>query len=168
MFKKIYAVIIFFSIFSVSANSQNNIRTDTTIIPAKEYRTGVFHNFIFGMHWRDVWTEPIKVELLDLNKFAGGLTPSRKGGGLQTRTLHLTGADGLDYKFRSIDKNPAKMLPEDLKETFVADVTKRPGELCKSIRTISCCKFVKSCWRFTGNTSISFYARQFRLGKIQR
>ncbi|MCH8325398.1 MAG: hypothetical protein IIB83_02365, partial [Bacteroidetes bacterium] len=125
MFKKNFTIIFFFFISSVIVYSQNSktIR-DTTIVPAIEYEAGGFHEFIFGKHWRDVWATSIKVKILDLNNFAGGLTPSKKGGGLQTRTLHFTGADGLDYKFRSINKYPAKMLPNDLKETFVDDVLK--------------------------------------------
>jgi len=121
-YSSLIIVLIFFSSFNFA--QLNLTPKDTTIIPGKEYEAGAFHKFIFGKHWRDVWTTPIKVKILDLNKFAGGLTPSRKGGGLQTRTLHFIGADGLDYKFRSIDKDPAKMLPDDLKETFVAAVLK--------------------------------------------
>ncbi|MCH8942627.1 MAG: BamA/TamA family outer membrane protein [Bacteroidetes bacterium] len=125
MLKKNISIIFFFFIYSVFVCSQNSkTLRDTTIIPAIEYEAGGFHEFIFGKHWRDVWVTSIKVKILDLNNFAGGLTPSKKGGGFQTRTLHFTGADGLDYKFRSINKYPAKMLPNDLKETFVDDVLK--------------------------------------------
>jgi len=117
--KIILLVLLFLLVQSESYSQVFNSPRDTIVVPGKEYKAGWFHKFIFGKHWRDVWTTPIKVKILDLNNFAGGLTPTRKGGGLQTRTLHLLGKDGLDYKFRSIDKDPARMLPDDLKETFV-------------------------------------------------
>lgn len=77
---------------------------------------------LFGSHWRDFWTLPVKVPVLDLATYAGGLTPLKKGGGMQTKSLKFTGADGRIYKFRSLDKDPAKVLPEALQRTLVADV----------------------------------------------
>ena len=52
-----------------------------TIITGEQYASSGFYEFWFGEHWREVWTTPIKVEILDLNEFAGGLTPIRRGGG---------------------------------------------------------------------------------------
>lgn len=93
-----------------------------TVIPGESYKSGWFHNFIFGKHWRDLWVMPLNVEVIDLNKFAGGLTPIKRGGGFQTKSLRFKGADGFQWKFRSIDKDPAAVLPKDLQETFAADV----------------------------------------------
>ena len=59
----------------------------------------------------------VKVEVLDLNNFAGGLVPIKRGGGLQTKSLRFIGADGRIWKFRSLDKDPSKVLPEDVKES---------------------------------------------------
>ena len=42
---------------------------------------------VFGGQWRDDWTTPIQVRKLDLATFDGGLTPSRRGGGPQTKNL---------------------------------------------------------------------------------
>jgi len=58
---------------------------------------------------------------LDLETFAGGLTPIEKGGGLQTTSLKFSGNDGRKYKFRSIDKDVKRSLPYDFKESVVAD-----------------------------------------------
>ena len=75
-----------------------------TVIPGKNYDAGVIHGFFFGSHWRDVWTTPVKVGVINLSKYGGGLTPTEKGGGLQTKALKFKGADGKEYKF---PKNPA-------------------------------------------------------------
>jgi hypothetical protein len=62
------------------------------------------------------------VEVLDLDKFAGGITPVRRGGGEQTKTLRFRNKKGVEYKFRSINKDPSKTLPEELRETLASDL----------------------------------------------
>jgi Omp85 superfamily domain len=90
----------------------------------KDYERSGFTELFLGKHWRDLWATPFEAGVLDLNKFGGGLTPYKKGGGLQTLSLRLKGNDGKMYKFRSIDKDPAKVLSPDLQETIVADLFK--------------------------------------------
>lgn len=93
-----------------------------TIVPAKDYEAGFLHELFFGAHWRELWTTPVKVGIVDLNKYGGGLTPTEKGGGLQTKALKFKGADGKEYKFRSLDKDPKKTLPLELQESIAKDI----------------------------------------------
>ena len=93
-----------------------------TIIPGPEYQAGWVHRLFFGDHWRSLWTSSIEVSVLDLETYAGGLTPIERGGGFQTKSLHFKGNDGKFYKFRSINKDPEKVLPSELRDTFVADI----------------------------------------------
>jgi hypothetical protein len=65
-----------------------------------------------GAGWRDLWTTSITVPVADLSLLGGGLTAVRLGGGMTTRTLHLDGADGRRYVFRSVDKEPADLLED--------------------------------------------------------
>jgi hypothetical protein len=91
---------------------------DTVVItPGARYRAGGLHNLFFGRHYRDLWATPIRVERLDLDRFAGGLRPTRLGGGKQTHSLRFAGADGREYQFRSVDKDPSPLLPENLRRT---------------------------------------------------
>ena len=92
-----------------------------TVIPGPEYDAGWLHRVLFGSNWRNLWTTPIQVEVLDLAHFANGLTPLKKGGGKQTTSLRLVGGDGKEYKFRSIDKDARKALPQDLQESIAGD-----------------------------------------------
>lgn len=93
-----------------------------TVVPGKGYETGWLHNIVFGEHWRSLWTLPLDVEVIDLDRFAGGITPVKRGGGFQTKSLRFQGKDGYVWKFRSIDKDPAAVLPEYLQKSIVADV----------------------------------------------
>ncbi len=65
---------------------------------------------------------PLEVPIIDLDKTAGGLTPIRRGGGMQTTSLHLEGGDGHFYLLRSVDKTAARSLPEGFRGTFIESV----------------------------------------------
>jgi hypothetical protein len=93
-----------------------------TVIAGAHYRAGWFHRLLLGAHYRDLWTTPIEVDVLDLSRVAGGLTPTRCGGRRQTRALRFLGADRREYVFRSVDKDPTLALPPDLRATFVRAV----------------------------------------------
>lgn len=83
------------------------------------YRAGAFHRFFLGEGYRSLWQAAIEVEVLDLGSFAGGLTPKKRGGGKQTASLTFECSEGREWKFRSIDKDPSAVLPEELRDTFV-------------------------------------------------
>lgn len=116
-------VVLFLLFYSVNfLSAQENEKKQITIAPGAQYKTGWFHNLIFGKHWRELWATPISVEVLDLTRFADGLTPIEKGGGLQTKSLRFKGNDGNIWKFRSIDKDPSKILPPVLRQSIFSDV----------------------------------------------
>ncbi|UCF20723.1 MAG: hypothetical protein JSU87_04745 [Gemmatimonadota bacterium] len=93
-----------------------------SIVPGPDYAAGSFHRFFWGDHYRDVWTTEIRVPVLDLQTYAGGLTPISAGGGYQTKSLWLRGADGKIYAFRSIYKNAGPLVPPVLRNTYVEDL----------------------------------------------
>lgn len=94
----------------------------TTTVIAGDYAAGGLHRFFFGAHYRDLWTTPVRVEILDLDNFAGGLKPLKRGGGFQTKSLRFEGKDSKQYAFRSINKDPSKVLIEELRDTFASDI----------------------------------------------
>lgn len=80
-----------------------------------------FHRALFGNGYRNVWTVPINVQVLDLNTFAGGLTAFQEGGN-QSRTLRLRAANGKVYQFRSTKKFLPRAMPDDLQDTPAGDL----------------------------------------------
>ena len=85
-----------------------------TVIPGEVYEAGALFRALSGSGYRNLWTTPIRVPVADLSTLGGGgLTAVEVGGGTTTQTLHLRGADGHRYVFRSVDKTPIELI-EDL------------------------------------------------------
>ncbi len=96
---------------------------DTVLVtPRGRYPAGPLHRWVLGNGHRELWATPIPAMVLDLGSFAGGLTPLRTGGGQQTRSLRLQGADGVVYNFRSIDKDASRTLDPILQQSLAADI----------------------------------------------
>jgi hypothetical protein len=71
------------------------VGTDSVMAtPGKRYQGGGLRRFLLGGTYRDLWATPIKVPVLDLHRFAGGLRPLKVGGGHQTKSLRFAAADG--------------------------------------------------------------------------
>jgi hypothetical protein len=81
------------------------------VVAGLHYEAGAVHRFLFGAGWRDLWTTPIEVPVLDLGRTAGGLRPVERGGGSQSQSLELMSGDGREFRFRSVDKDASQALP---------------------------------------------------------
>ncbi|MDP2365954.1 MAG: hypothetical protein Q8M94_19555, partial [Ignavibacteria bacterium] len=119
-----YAFIPCFDVESIVKESINKFHGTTKVVAGPEYEAGSFKRFLLGDHYRDSWTTEIEVPYLDLDTTKGGLKLLRKGGGRQTLSLKFTGAGGLRYTFRSVNKDPIKALDYDLRKTFVANIVR--------------------------------------------
>ena len=97
---------------------------DTThvAVPGGRFKKGGLGRWFYGSDYRQLWTTPIELPVLDLDTVGGGLSPMRPGGAGQSISLHFMGEDGRRYTVRSIDKDPSKRLMEELKDTVVEDV----------------------------------------------
>src|SRR5262245_21687565 len=84
--------------------------TEKGVAIGPEYRAGAFHRWLTGTDYRALWTTPLHIETLDLAATAGGLTPVMRVGGRETKALAMRGADGRDYTFRAINKDPTDVL----------------------------------------------------------
>jgi len=94
-------------------------------VGGKKYKAGFFKKILLGKLYRSSWTTAVTVPVLDMEKAKGGLTPTGTGGGRQTHSLSLSGADGRSYVFRSVDKDPVKALSPKLRKTFIAGLARQ-------------------------------------------
>ncbi len=89
------------------------------VVPGPQFRRGTLHRLLFGAHYRELWQRPLRVPTLDLARTHGGLVPTERGGGKQTKSLRFTARDGGTWVFRSLAKDPSPQLPPSLRETLV-------------------------------------------------
>ncbi len=92
------------------------------VVPGERFQAGAFRRWLYGDNYRNLWTTPIEIKVLDLDSVGGGLTPLRTGGAGQSISLHFTGEDGVRYAVRSMDKDATKRLTAALKNSVVSDV----------------------------------------------
>jgi len=87
------------------------------------YQGSRLRRFLLGDTYRDLWVAPIEVPVLDLSTFAGGLTPTKTGGGQQTRSLRLEDSFGNEFVFRLVDKG-GLTIPPGWEHTILEDITR--------------------------------------------
>ncbi|PVY41803.1 hypothetical protein [Pontibacter virosus] len=93
-----------------------------TVMAGQHYKRTGFHHLFWGKHYREVWATPVTVSVFDMKTAKGGLSVEKLGGGMQTTSLTLIDDNGFTYALRSLDKDPAGILPKFWRNTFVADV----------------------------------------------
>ncbi|MBI2615681.1 MAG: hypothetical protein HYW52_08415, partial [Gemmatimonadetes bacterium] len=100
-----------------------SVPDSVTLIPGARNGAGWLGRWLLGANYRDLWTQPIRVERLDLARFAGGLTPACQMGGSQTAALDLRGAEQRQYRFRLAGPDlTGAPLPGRSRRTPAADV----------------------------------------------
>ncbi|MCE7855954.1 MAG: hypothetical protein DYG97_05325, partial [Ignavibacteria bacterium CHB3] len=133
----------------------------------EHYAASGFYEFFFGKHWRDVWTTPVRVEVLDLNTFSGGLIPTERGGGMQTKSLRFQSVNGKIWKFRSIEKDPSKVLPEDLKESIAEDILQDQISSANPYASLVVSLILKSLNVLEAEPKLVFLPDDEKLGEFQ-
>lgn len=93
-----------------------------TVVPGPQFDKGSLYRFFWGTDYRREWNTPVRVPVLDLEAYAGGLRPVERGRAGQSQALFLEGADGQLYAFRSIVKSLAGAIPGVVLESPVGIV----------------------------------------------
>jgi hypothetical protein len=84
----------------VKASVYNKERTD---------KSNLYKNF-WGRHYRDLYGLEVTVPVAVLDTLFGGLTPIRKGGGNQTKSLRLADKNGREFNMRALKKSAQQFL----------------------------------------------------------
>ena len=92
------------------------------VVPGARYVASGFHTLLFGDDYRELWATTVRVPVLDVRSYDGGLVPLGEGGGRQSLSLKLVSKGGQEYRFRSVDKDPTKLLPRALRGSVAGDI----------------------------------------------
>src|SRR5258708_1789022 len=120
--KKIIVAIIFSLLLQSTLLAQIDTIHYKTIPADTRFTAGKWKSLWWGKHWRDEWLLPLSFPVFDWDTAAGGVTPLKKGGGHETKSLRVKGKDGKEYVVRTMYKSLDVLIPEEFKGSFVEDI----------------------------------------------
>jgi hypothetical protein len=148
------------------------LQTDSSsakVIPNPYYnKAGGLKRFLLGHHYRKEWATPVEVEVMNFDTTAGGLTPLKLGGGMQTKSLRLKGADGKEYVLRSVNKDPSKALPPEFRGTFANDVLQDQISSSFPYAALVVAELAKAADIYQISPRIVYVPNSPRLGQFQK
>lgn len=136
------------------------------VIADAGYKKKGTRRWLLGDHYRKEWIAPVKVPVVDLGTFQGGLTAKKEGGGKQTQSLRLQSTvDGeKQYVIRSIEKYPDKAIPQEFAGTFVSEFVKDQVSSANPFAPLVVAKLAEAAGIFHTNPKMVFVAHSPRLG----
>lgn len=106
----------------IALTNESCIEQDSiTVAIAPEYdAVNGSHRFWFGENYRKLWATPTTLKVFYIEK--EGLKILQQGGGQQTKSLRMADSTGKEWVLRTVQKDPAKALPENLRSTVAKTV----------------------------------------------
>ncbi|MCX7549950.1 metallophosphoesterase [Xanthomarina sp. F2636L] len=83
---------------------------NASIYTKEETNKSSFHKFLWGKRYREDYSTLVSAPVVYLDTLMGGLKPFRKGGGTQSKSLHLKTSDGTRYVMRAMKKQANQFL----------------------------------------------------------
>ncbi|GAB1309640.1 metallophosphoesterase [Urechidicola sp. KH5] len=85
--------------------------TTSSVYRPEETKKSKAQSALLGKHYRDVYSKTVRVPIVQIDTLFGGLTPIRKGGGMQSRSLRLVHKEtGKEYVMRAIRKSATQFF----------------------------------------------------------
>ena len=88
----------------------------------KYTKINFFKKLFLGKNYRKEWNEPVQFKTFNIKTEQGGFTIKSLGGGKQTKSLKLIDSKGREWSLRTIDKDPEKAIPDNLKGTVAQEI----------------------------------------------
>jgi hypothetical protein len=128
MMRRAIVVLILSAILAVPAAAQLDpppkVGDKTaTVAAGTRYQGGGLRRFFLGDTYRDLWATPITVPVLNISTYAGGLRPTKMGGGAQTKSVRFLDARGSEYVFRLVDKDN-QSVPEGFEGSIIESISR--------------------------------------------
>lgn len=97
--------------------------TQSASIYTKEAATkSGFYKTLWGNHYREFYGMDVNADVVLLDTLMGGLTPVKRGGGQQSKSLRLEDKDGKQFVMRALKKSTTKFLQTNaFQETYIGD-----------------------------------------------
>lgn len=93
-----------------------------SIFTVEETTHNSTYNFLWGKRYAEDYSVPVAAKVVYIDTLLGGLSPIRKGGGNQSKTLHLKASDGRRYVMRAMKKQATQLIQNGMfKDQYVGD-----------------------------------------------
>ena len=81
-----------------------------------------FYKALWGRHYRKYYGKEVNAPVVLLDTLMGGLTPIKRGGGQQSKSLRLEDKDGKQFVMRALKKSTIKFLQANaFQEAYIGD-----------------------------------------------
>jgi hypothetical protein len=135
-------------------------------IAVKGFAAGSFWRWMFGDNYRDLWTTPIKVPVLHLDQYEGGLTPYKIGGGKQTKSLRMLTADSAEFVFRPVYKAPN--LTPNYRGSLMWKIFRDAGSASHPAANVAAVPLMAALGALQPNARLVFMPDDPRLGEFRK
>ncbi|HZJ01315.1 MAG TPA: hypothetical protein VFD22_11700 [Gemmatimonadaceae bacterium] len=135
-------------------------------IPVKGFAAGSFWRSMFGDNYRDLWSMPIRVPVLHIGQYEGGLTPYKVGGGKQTKSLRMVTQDSAEYVFRPVYKAPN--LTPDYRGSVMWKIFLDAGSASHPAANVAVVPLMSSLGFLQPNARLVFMPDDPRLGEFRK
>lgn len=160
-------VSLLLSAFNNNATAQ--IKGDSATAAGGSFNNSGARAFWMGANYRKEWNTPITVPVLQISKEHGGLTPIKRGGGKQTKSLRLEDANGREYVLRSVTKYiTSKTLPAGLESEAAADLVSDGVSASYPYAALTMSALSEAAGVPHGNPQLVYIADDPKLGEFQK
>ncbi|MCB0459847.1 MAG: metallophosphoesterase [Flavobacteriaceae bacterium] len=81
-----------------------------SVYTANETQKSKFYKLLWGDRFRETYSKFVNVKTVNLDTLFGGVSPVRKGGGTQSKSLRLITTGGKEYVMRALRKESAQFI----------------------------------------------------------
>lgn len=96
--------------------------TSASVYTTEETEKGGFYRWLWGEHYREIYSRKIEVPTLFLEDLPGDLKPIKEGGGQQSRSLRFINTNENEYTLRAVRKSALRYLQANaVKDHYVEE-----------------------------------------------
>ena len=140
------------------------IRQDTIVAANAAFKAGKGKELWLGKQYRNIWTTPVNVPLINLETKFGGLTPIKKGGGMSSNSLRMELENKKQYILRSIKKDYRKLVPEKFSNLKALDIMKDQNSASHPYGALMLPTLSKAAGIYYTSPELVFLKHQKKLG----
>lgn len=157
-------------LYNIDEVEATNFRTydSVELSPSDLYKADDIKKMFQGEQYRAAWAAKVKVPIMFLDTLKGGMSIIEAGGGKQTHSLEMLGADGITYTLRSVNKDVNPLIPEFLRTLNLENIVVDGISAQHPFAAILAAELADKAHVHHTNPKMVFVPKQTRLGKFNK